>query len=50
MSLKNRLLTIFVVLALGIAVLAAHDDGASAASSNGWTTTASSEPHAGGAR
>ena len=41
MSLKNRLLTICVVLALGVVVIAAPDDGASAATSNGWTTTGS---------
>ena len=41
MSLKSRLLTICVVLALGVVVTAVPRDGASAASSNGWTTTAS---------
>jgi autotransporter family porin len=41
MSLKNRLLAIVAVLALGITVMwAAHDEGTNAATSNGWTTTA----------
>ncbi len=41
MSLKNRLLAIIAVLALGITVMwAAQDEGTNAATSNGWTTTA----------
>ena len=41
MSLKNRLLAILAVLALGITVMwAAQNEGTNAATSNGWTTTA----------